>query len=178
RLNPEDIMIVDRGFRDAVNVMENLGFEVMMPEFLYGKKQFPAYQANSCVTKIRWAVESVNAMIKRWKFLSQTIQNSTIRYLEELFGKRIDRMDLRKPSKWKDINADQVDFPELSEDDIRELALGVFQVKQARSYVEEKKSSSDDYIFTVQSCSTAKGIISVKLQSRHISARIFLIRLI
>ncbi|CAF0906964.1 unnamed protein product, partial [Didymodactylos carnosus] len=166
RLNPQDIMIVDRGFRDAVKVMENLGFEVMMPEFLNGKKQFTTYQANSsrCGTKIRWAVESVNAMIKRWKFLSQTIQNSTTPYLGELvlivcalincyqsraaknladfsnagermldmlhkennLEKRIDRMDLRKPSKWRDTDADKVDFPQLSEDDIRELALGEF----------------------------------------------------
>ncbi|CAF1614131.1 unnamed protein product [Didymodactylos carnosus] len=80
---------------------------------------------------------------------------------ENNLEKRIDRMDLRKPSRWKDTDADHVNFPQLSEDDIRELALGVFQVKQARSYVEEKKLSSDDYIFTVQSCPTAKDIIRV-----------------
>ncbi|CAF1641730.1 unnamed protein product, partial [Didymodactylos carnosus] len=45
---------------------------------------------------------------------------------ENNLEKRIDRMDLRKPSRWKDTDADHVNFPQLSEDDIRELALGEF----------------------------------------------------
>ncbi|CAF1256078.1 unnamed protein product [Didymodactylos carnosus] len=69
---------------------------------------------------------------------------------ENKLEKQLDRMDLRKPSKWTDVDADQVDFPQLSEDAIRELTLGVYQVKQARSYVEEKKASNNDSIFTVQ----------------------------
>ncbi|CAF1448862.1 unnamed protein product [Didymodactylos carnosus] len=42
---------------------------------------------------------------------------------ENNLEKRIDRMDLRNPSKWKDTDGDEVDFPQLSEDDIREPAL-------------------------------------------------------
>ncbi|CAF4680943.1 unnamed protein product, partial [Didymodactylos carnosus] len=42
---------------------------------------------------------------------------------ENKLEKQLDRMDLRKPSKWTDVDADQVDFPQLSEDAIRELTL-------------------------------------------------------
>ncbi|CAF1459376.1 unnamed protein product, partial [Didymodactylos carnosus] len=44
---------------------------------------------------------------------------------ENKLEKQLDRMDLRKPSKWTDVDADQVDFPQLSEDSIRELALEI-----------------------------------------------------
>ncbi len=45
-LHNDNIIIVDRGFRDAVNSMEELGLQVQMPAFLKGKKQFSTQEAN------------------------------------------------------------------------------------------------------------------------------------
>jgi hypothetical protein len=59
-LHDDDIIIVDRGFRDAVYSMEELGLQVKMPAFLKGKKQFSTQEANQTriITKNRWVIES------------------------------------------------------------------------------------------------------------------------
>ncbi len=48
-------MVVDRGFRGSVSVMQALGLDVAMPPFLDGRRQFPAEEANQsrCITKVR-----------------------------------------------------------------------------------------------------------------------------
>ena len=77
-------MVVDRGFRDSVNVMQSLGLDVAMPSFLDGKRQLSAEQANQsrCITKVRWVVEAVNRRIKQFKYFANTVQNSSLIYLE------------------------------------------------------------------------------------------------
>lgn len=59
-LQDDDIILLDRGFRDAVPTMQTLGFHVQMPSFLNGKKQFTTEEANQSrlVTANRWVVES------------------------------------------------------------------------------------------------------------------------
>jgi len=59
-LGEDDILILDRGFRDATRAMTKLGFEVAMPHFLNRRKQFSLEEANQnrCITKVRWIVES------------------------------------------------------------------------------------------------------------------------
>lgn len=59
-LEDDDVIVVDRGFRDAVGTMAQLGFRVQIPCFLRGRKQLPTREANStrCVTKVRWVIES------------------------------------------------------------------------------------------------------------------------
>ncbi|CAF4618720.1 unnamed protein product, partial [Rotaria magnacalcarata] len=76
-----DIMILDRGFRDSLGVLKALGIDTAMPSFLgKNRRQFDAYDANRSrfVTKLRWVVEGVNARLKRFRWLSQTIQNSSL----------------------------------------------------------------------------------------------------
>jgi hypothetical protein len=65
--------------------MEGLGLNVALPPFLHGRQQFTTSEANESrrVTKVRWVVEAVNARIKQFKFLANTIQNSSIPYLEQ-----------------------------------------------------------------------------------------------
>ncbi|CAF3845452.1 unnamed protein product [Rotaria sp. Silwood1] len=50
-----DILVVDRGFRDSISVMQALGLDVAMPPFLDGKRQFSSEEANQsrCITKVR-----------------------------------------------------------------------------------------------------------------------------
>lgn len=77
--------------------MKTLGFQTAMPEFLNGKAQFSAEEANRTrfVTKTRWVVESgryksfehscfilniyiVNGKIKQWRYFNQVLKNSSI----------------------------------------------------------------------------------------------------
>ena len=80
-IQPGDVMIVDRGFRDATDVLEDLGVRTEMPKFLpKGQKQFTCEEANTSrmVTKIRWVVESVNGRLKQWKYLQNIVPNNQI----------------------------------------------------------------------------------------------------
>jgi len=76
--------VVDRGFRDAVGVMQSLGLDVAMPPFLDGRRQFSTEESNQsrCITKVRWIVEAVNRRIKEFKYFANTVQNSSLMYLE------------------------------------------------------------------------------------------------
>ena len=77
-LKPNDIFIVDRGFRDAVTFLEERGLKVHMPAFLpKGQKQHTVEEANlsRLVTKVRWVVESVNGRAKQWKMLDKVVPN-------------------------------------------------------------------------------------------------------
>ena len=79
------MVIVDRGFRDCVGTMEELGFNVILPPFLHGRQRFTQSDANQSrnVTKIRWVVEAVNGRMKQFKFLANTIQNGSLPHLEQ-----------------------------------------------------------------------------------------------
>ena len=78
-------MEVDRGFRDSITEMEDLGLNVVLPSFLHGRRQFSSSEANQSryVTKVRWVVEAVNARIKQFKFFANIIQNSSLPFLGE-----------------------------------------------------------------------------------------------
>ncbi len=59
-LNDNDVILLDRGYRDAAPTMKMLGFHVAMPSFLNGKKQLTTEETNHsrCVTANRWVIES------------------------------------------------------------------------------------------------------------------------
>ena len=66
-LSDGDIFVLDRGFRDCTDILQQLGFRTQMPCYLdKGKKQHTTEEANKSrmVTKVRWVVESVNGRIK------------------------------------------------------------------------------------------------------------------
>ncbi|XP_065923262.1 uncharacterized protein [Magallana gigas] len=80
----DDIFIIDRGFRDSVAYLEELGIQAIMPAFMKkGEKQMSTPDANTSrlVTKIRWVVESANARIKRWKLLDCILPTSQIPFI-------------------------------------------------------------------------------------------------
>ena len=70
-LRPTDILIIDRGFRDCIPLLENLGYTTHMPRFLNkSQKQFSTEEANNTriTTKVRWMVEACNGRVKQWRF--------------------------------------------------------------------------------------------------------------
>ena len=71
-LKDDDIIILDRGFRDAVPAMTMLGFRTAMPSFLNGKSQLTTEEANQSrlVTASRWVIESGEYLIDIAKLTS------------------------------------------------------------------------------------------------------------
>ena len=65
--------------------MERFSLNVALPPFLHVSRHFTTAAANEsrCVTSTRWVVETVNARLNQFKFLSNTVQISSIRHLEE-----------------------------------------------------------------------------------------------
>lgn len=75
----DDVLVVDRGFRDAVKPMKDLGFQPMIPDFLRaGRKQLTAQEANRtrCITKVRWVVESGEFPLQWLEFTSSFVRSS------------------------------------------------------------------------------------------------------
>lgn len=112
-----------------------------------------------CVTNVRWVVEAVNDRLKKWKFLDHVVQNNHIPYIGDLVRIVASLLDKYKPpiktnddeydnltrnmrlacalrfhgrsKTWKAIDAQdlQVAFPVLSLDHLRNLTIGIYQLK-------------------------------------------------
>ncbi|XP_058796541.1 uncharacterized protein LOC131667246 [Phymastichus coffea] len=84
-----DIVLVDRGYRDAVPLLQRLGIEHRMPALLqYGQRQLTTVDANDSrtVTKNRWVVEARNGHIRNiFKFLAQTINLEYAKHLNAYY---------------------------------------------------------------------------------------------
>ena len=64
--------------------MQALGLNAVMSPFLNGKQKFSSEEAKQsrCITKVQWVVEAANRYIKQFKHFANTIQNSSLGYLE------------------------------------------------------------------------------------------------
>ena len=77
--------MVDRGFRYSISVIQSIGLDIAMPAFRDGRQQLSVDAANEsrCITKVRWVVEAANRRIKQFKYFANTVQNSSLIYLEK-----------------------------------------------------------------------------------------------
>lgn len=84
-LQEDDILIVDRGYRDAVELLDRLGVAHKMPALLArSQAQLTTEEANETrlITKIRWVVEARNGHIKSiFKFLANVQSITHARHL-------------------------------------------------------------------------------------------------
>lgn len=62
-LKPGDIFILDRGFRDVVDILKAKGYQVLMPALKGKRNQLTTTESNESrfVTKLRWVVEAVQS---------------------------------------------------------------------------------------------------------------------
>jgi hypothetical protein len=83
----EDAFIVDRGFRDCVEFIDDLGMNIFMPNFLYTGKQHSTEEANNSrlITKVRWIIEAVNGIIKEWLYFKNIVPNNNIPFIGDDF---------------------------------------------------------------------------------------------
>lgn len=106
----EDIFIVDRGFRDSIEYLENLGMNVEMPYFLKkNQDQFTTLEANETrlVTKIRWVVEAINGVIKRFKYFNNIVPNQMIPHIKNDFRIICSLINRYRPPRVKDKDGDE-----------------------------------------------------------------------
>ena len=206
----DDIFVVDRGFRDSLPLLKEIGIKAEMPSFLQkGEKQFSTSDANKTrmITKIRWVVESVNARLKQWRFFDKVVPNTHLPHLQKyirivcamlnkyknpLSATENELNDIAVASKmltlssqnnrlrelvintletesrrWEKVDSSTInDFPSLSDEDLREITLGVYTLKLAKSYTYEHMFDGEYDLYISREL---KGILEVKLQSRHTS---------
>lgn len=85
----EDIIIVDRGYRDVIPLLQTLDISCLMPNFLQrNQKQFTTEEANENrrITKTRWIVEARNGHLKSiFKFLGQTMIVPHLKNLKDFY---------------------------------------------------------------------------------------------
>ncbi|CAM4836812.1 unnamed protein product [Rotaria magnacalcarata] len=209
-LRDNDVLVLDRGFRDTVNTLNRLGLKVAMPDFLHNQQQLPADEANRTrlVTKNRWVIESVNRKIKTWKFMAQTIQNSTLRFIsdyldiicalinkyqctavkditngsaiairmrqmlttENRLQERLTQHNSATSLHWSKYNASEFQFPPLTEDNIRDLTFGSYQIRMAKSYIIEhirQSQKHEEMEFIVERSDEHDHLVRARFQSRH-----------
>lgn len=105
-LRENDLLVLDRGFRDAVPKLEAMGFRVLMPALKGKRNQLTAKESNESrlVTKVRWVVEAVHGIIgQKFKLLHHQLHNTLLPnaatyckiacFLVNKFGKRLNSDD-------------------------------------------------------------------------------------
>ncbi|KAH3779548.1 hypothetical protein DPMN_157481 [Dreissena polymorpha] len=80
-------------------------------------------------------------------------------------------LERRSVAKWVDTNHEYLDFPSLDDNTLRLLTLGTYQLKLTGSYIQEYLGSDCN----LQLYREMEGLIRVRLQSRHVSSRSYLI---
>ena len=78
-----------------------------------------------------------------------------------------------RPKAWipiKDCYESIPTFPKMSEEEIRSLTFGVYQVRQAASYIDKYICGSNSNIYFRESTS---DLVHVRIQSRHTSAKLY-----
>lgn len=84
-----DIFVLDRGYRDAINDLEDLGYVCRMPPLLErGERQLDTEDANEArlVTKQRWVVEARNGHMKSmFKYLNLNQQIHVLPHIGDYY---------------------------------------------------------------------------------------------
>ncbi|CAF3882825.1 unnamed protein product [Rotaria magnacalcarata] len=166
-LKEHDILVVDRGFRDSIGVMKALGLEAAMPTFLGGRQSDMSiacalinhYQPP--MTRSKLEDEEIGVQIMQLRQQKNKIQllleeNNLIKWF----------------SLWEIINHTEIidGFRIITQDDLGDLTFGVFQLKRACSYAEERCSTTNltgDVAYSVHRCKIIPNLIRIPTQSAH-----------
>ncbi|CAF1504733.1 unnamed protein product, partial [Rotaria sordida] len=206
-----DTMICDRGFRDVIQTLCDLGYEVKSPMYLNkSQNQHSASEANESrlVTKVRWTVESYHARTKKWRILSDRIENpflpklgdmvriisaalnpfrgpilvdaqhddlcAVAKMMKEQLSKNNTLQDdigcglISSRSHWKNLDDEDIEFPEMDLDTLRSLFFGIHQIKQSKTYTEEHLDENGNYVIEVAPGNNE--VLRCRIQSRHSKA--------
>ena len=98
-IKKNDVFVLDRGFRDCIELLENeFQLKTMMPELLdKSKKQFSNLQANKSrlCTKIRWVVEATNSLLKQCIHPTNAIESMLALRIQKIYQRILDYQTLK-----------------------------------------------------------------------------------
>ena len=86
-LQKGDIIVIDPGFRDALDYLQKYEYKTFMLAFLDRRaKQFSTRTGNEMrfVAKIRSIIESANGRVKQWRSFDKVLPNSLLKYVGAL----------------------------------------------------------------------------------------------
>lgn len=202
-----DIILVDRGYRDAVPWLEEMGINCWMPSLIgHGQRQLSTEEANMTrrITKNRWVVESRNGHLRSiFKFFSGNIIEPHLHKLNDFYciaaaiinkyhpplimqtasielarklkdislqpnlvqaRVNVESLHLRR-GQWTHVDVNTLpDFPILDLNYLTDLTVGVFQIKLAPSYVQNKTEQNEGLLLDQRSYEP--GFIRLRVQSR------------
>ncbi|XP_057329865.1 uncharacterized protein LOC130670476 [Microplitis mediator] len=191
-LNKGDIIVVDRGFRDVIVYLEELGFKVLMPALKGKLNQLTTDESNESrfVTKIRWVVEAVHVFFCRIAcFLHNeygTRLDSDLDLREQLIAAMNSKKDqdntlasevetnrwARRKVPFATITSDILtDFPELTKQELKILFTGSYQMSQAVSYLAEMMDENGTIILYY--LKITPNILKFQVRSRHINSKTY-----
>lgn len=204
-----DIIILDRGYRDSAPLLEQLGITMRSPPCLQrNQRQLTTEQANEArlITKSRWIVEIINGHLKSiFKFFDHRIsvihainlsdflkiagailnrykgpiymENADINLANQLLERaqrvnvmqaRVEAENLRdRGGRWTRLNHNHFqDFPRLDLDYLRDLTVGVYQVRLAPGYIQDKILRDQNEEIQFDELVNAPGLLRARIYSR------------
>ncbi|KAL1501391.1 hypothetical protein ABEB36_006717 [Hypothenemus hampei] len=193
-LNDGDIIIVDRGYRDVLPFLDNLGIEYKMPALLQqGQRQLNTEEANDSrlVTKTRWIVEARNGHIKSvFKFFKGKISIVHAENLGDFYRIAAALLNkYRKPIVMSGADLElarkmlvrsrtpnvlqarlEVDHALRTRHAGWDLTLGVYQLNLAPAYIQDKLQREDLEVFEFDEFLNEPGLIRCRIYSRFRNA--------
>ena len=204
-----DIFLVDRGYRDAIPLLDRLGIQGLLPAIRRpGEAQLSTEDGNTSrlITKCRWVVESRNGHDRSiFKFFDHIIEKAHAIHLRDFYliasgilnryhgqilmigvdddlarrmreranepnrvKELVDERGLRaRGGDWVRLDAGHVPhFPRITEEQLRELTFGTYQIKLAPSYVQDKMTRDRDDEFQLDTRNDDPQLIRVRVYSR------------
>lgn len=218
-LAPGDVFLVDRGFRDCVEFLEEKGFNVQKPvSMAKNQKQLSTMEANKSrlVTANRYGVETRNGHFKTiFKIFQKEWNNITLPHLMadfricaaliNVYFKRIEsKQDLAVPiaeqmlerletpnelapivfsyafqknltefTQLRDFN----ELPQLTNTDLIWIALGSYQIRQAKSYCQVHFKANDSEFLVFECPNSLMKKFLAKFQSSGKKLKLLMVRL-
>jgi len=219
-LQPQDALLLDRGFRDIQKELEDKELQIYMPACIQKRKkgedsnsktQFSTSEANKSrqVTLLRRIVEQANGRVKnKFPFFEEVIRASYFKKLSKIFRVAVAMINAFSPPLftetpfnekvaelvashvdeentlmsrvleenwrqkrvvWENADEDSVlGFPSMTEEDLKEITLGTYQIAMGLRYNHQHYSNTGSYTFQIHK--EEIGIIRVKMQSRFSKA--------
>ncbi|OXA52003.1 hypothetical protein Fcan01_13830 [Folsomia candida] len=174
-LQPGDVFILDRGFRDFVEKLRALGFKVVNGQIKLRFRFFDSIIQATYLPKIAMFFRIACAIHNKYGTRFRKSPENEDYIINEVIGD-MDRANtlemlikdnglLRKQIIWTaPTEADLANFPILSIDDLKKITLGTFQIRMADSYTNQHLQEEGEYRLFIHKENSS--LFRVKLQSR------------
>lgn len=110
------------------------------------------------------SLESDAVMAKRMMALAKSANKLQQKLMDNKWDKR--------RTIWEIMDASEIpDFPQLNKTELRDLTMGVYQIRQAKSYSKEHQSDAGKYEIMVNK--EQDGVLKAQIRSRHTTSRTY-----